>query len=158
MRANFQLLSLWSITNGAPKAREILGFYTRFLWFPYYLISIYLITWTSPRGWGVDCSNLLIRHFFEINLLIKKTGQICPPQAEIFGISCELTVKYSCFWTVRAGFPLSFHKNMVKLSRVVNACPWERFRWQCTSPPPGISTLYDFFRVYSSLFEFMFWD
>ena len=106
---------------------------------------------TPPGVGGVDCSNLLIRHFFEINLLIKKTRQICPPQAEFFGISCELTVKYSCFWTVRAGFPLSFHKNMVKLSRVVNACPWERFRWQCTSPPPGISTLYDFFRVYSSL-------
>ena len=52
MRANFQLLSLWSITNGAPKAREILGFYTRFLWFPYYLISIYLITWTPPPGVG----------------------------------------------------------------------------------------------------------
>ena len=40
------------ITNGAPKAREILGFYTRFLWFPYYLISIYLITWTPPRVGG----------------------------------------------------------------------------------------------------------
>ena len=36
---------------------------------------------------------------------------------------------------------------MVKLSRVVNACPWERFRWQCTSPPPGISTVYDFFEL-----------
>ena len=66
-----QLLSLWSITNGAPKAREILGFYTRFLWFPYYLISIYIITWTPPRGWGVDCSNLLIRHCFKFLLLNK---------------------------------------------------------------------------------------
>ena len=47
---------------------------------------------------------------------------------------------------------------MVKLSRVVNACPWERFRWQCTSPPPGFSTLCDFFEMkYFCLWKILVW-